>query len=148
MESETFLIPRNYRGRVRIIFNQKCGETIKYEDKRRAYDIPNDGILFTQFKDEQGFINQNFYLLENGQRTKIEELMVQDFNEEWTTERNLKEPPRDKLAIFNAGRTYSDGSSEFYICTYNELKKYDIKYDQKFDSLTTAKENHLKKLCK
>jgi hypothetical protein len=53
VESETFLIPRNYRGRVRIIFNQKCGETIKYEDKRRAYDIPNDGNLFTQFKDEQ-----------------------------------------------------------------------------------------------
>ena len=94
------------------MFNSKCGEEIQYENKRRLYKIPKDGILLTKFNDEQGYINFEFYLVdENGKRKKIQELDVRDFNEEWTTEKNPKEPSRDKLAIFHAGRTYSDGSS-------------------------------------
>ena len=112
IEPETFLIPKNYRGCVRIMFNSKCGEEIQYENKRRLYKIPKDGILLTKFNDEQGYINFEFYLVdENGKRKKIQELDVRDFNEEWTTEKNPKEPSRDKLAIFHARRTYSDGSS-------------------------------------
>lgn len=128
-EPETFLIPNGYRGKIRVIFNQKCGQPIKYEAKSRLYKIPNDGILMTQFKAEQGFINQEFYIIENGKRRKIEQLMAQAFNEEWTLEKNKREPPRNKVSIFEAGRTYSDGSSEFYICTYNQFKNYGIKYD-------------------
>jgi hypothetical protein len=31
-----------------------------------------------------------------------------------------KEPPRDKLAIFYAGRTYSNGNSEFLLKGFKE----------------------------
>jgi hypothetical protein len=148
IEPEIFLIPNSYKGKVRIIFNQNCGEPKKYEGERRVFKIPNDGILLTQFKDEQGFINQSFYVLENGRRKRIEQLRVQEFNEEWTLEKNLREPSRNTLAIFEAGRTYSDGSSEFFICTYNEFRKYDIKYDQRFDSLVIAKKSDVNKNCK
>ena len=146
-EPETFLIPNNYKGEVRIIFNQKCGEKIEYEGKNRVYHIPNDGILLTQFEDEQGFINQNFFIVENGKRKEVQQLMVQDFNEEWTLEKNPNEPPRNKIAIFHAGRTYSDGSSSFYICTYNELKEFEFKYESKRDSLIENKVNNLNKYC-
>lgn len=147
-EPETFLIPNNYKGEVRIIFNQKCGEKTEYEDKNRVYHIPNDGILLTQFEDEQGFINQKFFIVENGKRKEVQQLMVQDFNEEWTLEKNPNEPPRNKIAIFHAGRTYSDGSSSFYICTYNELKDFEFKYETKRDSLIENKVNKINKYCR
>ncbi len=147
-EPETFLIPKHYKGEVRIIFNQNCGEKIEYEDKNRIYHIPNDGILLTQFEDEQGFINQKFYIVENGIRKEVPQLMVQDFNEEWTLEKNPNEPSRDKIAIFHARRTYSDGSSSFYICTYNELNEFDFKYDTKRDSLIEDKIKTVNKYCR
>ncbi len=56
VEPEIFLIPKNYRGFVYISYNHKCGTPIKYEEDSRVYEIPNDGVLLTQFKDEQGFI--------------------------------------------------------------------------------------------
>ncbi len=148
VEPEIILISKNYRGKVRILYNQKCGEKTEYENGKRIYKIPSDGVLLTQFKDEQGFINQEYYIVNHNRRFKVNELKVQDFNDDYTIERNPNEPPRNKLAIFFAGRTYSDGSSEFYICTYNELKKMDFKYDQKFDSLINLKEKTLKKYCR
>ena len=128
------------------MFNSKCGEEIQYENKRRLYKIPKDGILLTKFNDEQGYINFEFYLVdENGKRKKIQELDVRDFNEEWTTEKNPKEPSRDKLAIFHAGRTYSDGSSEFYVSTYKDLDSlFGFKYEQKFDSIMRKKISNCK----
>ena len=145
-EPETFLIPENYRGQVFIMFNEKCGNEIKYEEDRRVYEIPNDGILMTKFEDEQGFINQEFYLVDkNGKRKKIEQLDVRDFNEEWTTEKNPNEPPRTKLGIFHAGRTYSNGNSGFYISTYKDLdSRFGFKYEQKFDSIMTMKISNCK----
>ena len=144
-EPETFLIPEKYRGKVLIVFNSKCGEEIEYENGRRIYKVPNDGILLTKFNDEQGFINQEFYLVDkNGNRKSIKQLDVRDFNEEWTTEKNPKEPSRQKLAIFNAGTTYSNGNSEFCISKYKDLEKLDFKYDQKFDSILSRKTSNCK----
>lgn len=147
VEPEIFLIPKNYRGFVYISYNHKCGKPNKYEANSRVYEIPNDGVLLTQFKDEQGFINQKFYLIDKGKRVKIEELFVQNFNEKWTLEKNKKEPPRNKLAIFYAGRTYSDGSSEFFVGTYNDLKKYDL-YKKTIESNLNKKIKSLKVKCK
>lgn len=147
VEPEFFLIPKNYRGFVYISYNHKCGKPTKYEANSRVYEIPNDGVLLTQFKDKQGFINQKFYLIDKGKRVKIEELFVQDFNEKWTLEKNKKEPPRNKLAIFHAGRTYSDGSSEFFVGTYNDLKKYDLN-EKTIKSTANKKIKSLKAKCK
>ena len=70
-EPETFLIPQNYHGYIRIIYNEKCG-THEYEGKRRLYRIPADGILITDFPSEYGEINQEYYFVDNvGKRTKI-----------------------------------------------------------------------------
>ena len=37
-----------------IIYNQKSGEKIKYEDRKRIYEIPANGILKTQFEANYG----------------------------------------------------------------------------------------------
>lgn len=49
---EIYLIPLNYKGHVIVVFNQKDGEEERFEGKKRIYNIPFTGVLFTKFKDE------------------------------------------------------------------------------------------------
>ena len=64
-EPETYLIPKGFTGRVNVIFNQKNGAAIKYENGRRIYEIPSNGILLTQIKDEYGIINHQYYYVDS-----------------------------------------------------------------------------------
>ncbi|MEO5978360.1 MAG: hypothetical protein ABIS36_22875, partial [Chryseolinea sp.] len=148
-------IPEGYIGTVLVIFNQPQGEKPEYKDGRRIYRIPQTGILFTQLKDEQGIINQEyFYISPNGHRRKLGVLDTRDFNEEWTTEKNPHEPPRDSLAVFNPGTMGTMGGSddknskvflELSLGTYNDMKNlHDLSNDY-IDSLqnTRRKKNGL-----
>lgn len=144
-EKETYLIPEGYKGTVLVIFNQPDGEKPEYEDGRRIYRIPQTGVLFTQLKDEQGIINQEyFYISPNGQRRKLGVLDTRDFNEEWTTEKNPHEPPRDSLAVFNPGTMGTMGSSDgkinkvflqLSVGTYNDIKNLHDFSNEYIDSL-------------
>jgi hypothetical protein len=131
---ERYLIPEDYRGSVMVIFNQKNGQKKEYEGRRRLYKIPSTGVLFTQFEDEQGWIDQDYYLVSiNGQRTKLSVLDVRDFKEESTTfVKNPKELLGDSLAIFNPGTIGIIGNSghadnkvfsQLWVGTYNDTKK-------------------------
>ena len=147
-EKETYLIPEGYKGTVLVIFNQPNGEKPEYEDGRRIYRIPQSGVLFTQLKDEQGIINQEyFYISPNGQRRKLGVLDTRDFNEEWTTEKNPHEPPRDSLAVFNPGTMGTMGGSDdknnkvflqLSVGTYNDMKNLHDFSNDYIDSLQNA----------
>jgi hypothetical protein len=147
-EKELYLIPEGYIGNVIVIFNQPDGEKTDYEDDRRVYKIPKTGVLFTQFKDEEGIINQEYYYVSpNGQRRKLGVLDNRDFNEEWTTEKNPHEPPRDSLAVFNPGIMGTIGSSddknskvfsELSVGTYNDMKNLHDFSNDYIDSLQKA----------
>jgi len=54
-EQEVVVVPDNYKGYIVVIFNQKNGEPIKYEEGKRVYEIPQDGILKTQFEPDEGW---------------------------------------------------------------------------------------------
>ena len=61
-EPETFLIPEDYSGGVIvIIFNQKNGSVKEYDEGRRIYRIPKNGILHTQFSPVEGVLNEKFF---------------------------------------------------------------------------------------
>lgn len=147
-EKELYLIPEGYVGKVVVIFNQADGEKPEYENDRRVYRIPETGVLFTQLKDEQGIINQEYYYVsQNGQRRKLGVLDTRDFNEEWTTEKNPHEPPRDSLAVFNPGTMGTMGNSddkdskvflELSIGTYNDMKNLHEFSNDYIDSLQNA----------
>ncbi len=147
-EKETYLIPEGYKGSVLVIFNQPDGEKPEYEKGRRIYRIPQTGILFTQLKDEQGLISQEyFYITPNKQRRKLGVLDTRDFNEEWTTEKNPHEPPRDSLAVFNPGTMGTMGSSDdknskvflqLSVGTYHDIKNLRDFGNEYIDSLQTA----------
>lgn len=144
-EKETYLIPEGYRGNVLVIFNQPDGKKPEYENGRRIYRIPSSGVLFSQFKDEEGLINQEyFYLSPSGHRRKLGVLDTRDFNEAWTIGKNPHEPPRDSLAVFNPGSMGVMGNSgdkdskvylELSIGTYNDIKNFQDFNSDYIDSL-------------
>jgi hypothetical protein len=71
-DDEIFLMPNNYQGAVYIIFNQKKGQPIKYENESRLYEIPQNGILKTQFDLNDGWHSvSKYYYIKNGKRIEI-----------------------------------------------------------------------------
>jgi hypothetical protein len=54
-EQEIIVAPKGYKGYIVIIFNQKDGQPAKYEGKKRVYEIPQSGILKTQFTANYGW---------------------------------------------------------------------------------------------
>jgi hypothetical protein len=65
-DKEMYSIPYGFTGRVVIFYNQTDGKPEKYEEGYRVLEIPEDGILKTQFKPNYGVIknsqaNQKFY---------------------------------------------------------------------------------------
>jgi hypothetical protein len=76
-EPETHLIPKDYKGYVIVIFDEKNGVPKKYENGSRVYEIPSDGVLRTQFRKQKGWIapgKVNYYYYDNSERQKLEYL--------------------------------------------------------------------------
>ena len=90
-EPETYLIPSNFTGEINILFKQNgvpykdknkygrdttytpaLGKPPKYENGRRVYEIPSDGILLTQFTPNPGFTDTKYFSVDsNGKRTLL-----------------------------------------------------------------------------
>lgn len=73
-EPEIHLIPKDYTGPVIIIFDDKQGVPAKYENGNRVYEIPQDGVLRTQFKKQQGSIapgKLKYYYYDKNERQEI-----------------------------------------------------------------------------
>lgn len=56
-EEEIYVLPENYIGYVIVIYEQENGVEKKYEGDKRVYEIPQSGILKTQFKGNYGWSN-------------------------------------------------------------------------------------------
>src|SRR3954469_1375560 len=79
-QPETYLIASGFTGRVNVIFNQKGTQPAKYENGRRIYLIPENGILLTQFAAQYGLVDhQYYYLNKNGERRPILILRDEEF---------------------------------------------------------------------
>jgi len=72
-DDEIFLLPKGHRGLVLVILNQHNGEKIRYEDtKKRVYEIPENGILKTQFTpNTDSHHPDKYFYVENEQRIEI-----------------------------------------------------------------------------
>ena len=132
-EPELFLIPGGYRGEVYIVFNKEKGEPAQYEGKRRVFRIPGNGILFTQFRQESGLSDQEYYYMgDNGRRKKLGQLYPADLPEEGTYKKNEYEPSRDSVAVFegSAGSWNRSGEPDpikyfsFFVGSYHDRKTF------------------------
>lgn len=123
-ESEIHLIPREYKGPVIIIFNEKNGVPEKYENGSRVYEIPTNGILRTRFRQQKrGYIAPDkvrYYYYNGRSRSEIIYLQsTQNINDDGKnyvfgkelsqkTVRYLVGEPGEGDAYFNALRKKID----------------------------------------
>ena len=114
-----------------IIFNQFNGAAVKYESGRRVYEIPNNGILLTQFEDEDGLINHQYYYIDSTGNRQTLKIDLED---------NISNP--SEVGIFRDGTLGVYGNSdnpkslsyqEFYVTDAKDFESYFTQgYQQKF----------------
>lgn len=68
---DIFIIPENYKGVVRVIYDQKDGAVEEFEEDKRVYRIPNNGILKTRFKVKGNSIKEGVYYYENDEKERV-----------------------------------------------------------------------------
>jgi hypothetical protein len=117
-EPETYLVPEGFTGKVNIIFNRKEGIEKKYEDGRRIYEIPNDGILLTQFTTNDGIMDRKYYYKNQSGELKLLKSLEADTT---ATDKN-------EIGIFlngisgvygNSGEPSALEYQEFLVSSYN-----------------------------
>ena len=136
-----FLIPKNYNGKLRIVYEEKCGQKLRTEDGKEIFEFPKNGILILSEK-FNGNINHKYYFVDSkGIKTEIPQAKID--------KQNLRFP---NVSILGAG-TMSDKeikigvSSDYdidavkytdFFVNQKENDDFDYKKEQKFDSLTFA----------
>ena len=150
---ERYLIPDDFRGVIYVVFDQENGMDKEYEGFRRVYRIPESGVLFTQFSENDGaYLSQDFYFVDNNDnREKIGVLYSNHFNGPNTINPRPTEPPRDSLAVFDPKTTkkiLEPNGREYYNCKALTVGRYDS--IQRFnyldpDYIEKAKRKQLKK---
>jgi len=145
-EPETYIISEGFVGKVNIIFNRKEGASPKYEGGRRVYEIPRDGVLISQFKINDGFINRNYYY-----KMKSGELrLLKKFDND-----SIHSRDRDEIGIFLDGISGVYGNSgvssalqyqEFIVSSYNLIDSfftpaYVRKFNEKIEKISALKLN-------
>jgi hypothetical protein len=126
-EPETYIIPESFTGKVNIIFNRKEGSEKKYENGRRIYEIPTDGVLLTQFTTNDGFINRKYYYKSQSGELKLLQTLEAD-----TTKAN-KSLNETEVGIFldgisgvygNSGEPSALEYQEFVVSSYKNLDSF------------------------
>lgn len=95
-EDEVFVLPDDFKGAVIVLYNKKDGQPEKYDEKgNRVYTIPENGILKTKFKFQEGWRDIK-YIRKNG--TQLRYLLPSDYvwNDTITKKKN------DSIYVFNA----------------------------------------------
>lgn len=100
-EPETIILPHGYIGAFYIVFNAQNGATPRINEGKRIYEIPSNGVLYTQMKENTGWIDselvQYFYRRPDG---SLEPITAQ-----WTTSvPDTQENRRENIiTIFGGG---------------------------------------------
>jgi hypothetical protein len=150
----TFLIPTNFRGKIVLYYGEPCGEELIKENGRYMYHIPNNGIMILKNPLETGIIDEEYYIVDSAYKKvkKLSMMFQQDFNEDYTVEKNKHEPVRNQLGVFlggtGTGITDFDHkkyfTSELYVDSWDSLRVFNnVKFDT--TSLNILKGCRLKK---
>lgn len=141
MTEQTFLIPENFEGEFRIVYNEKCGIEPKIENSHRLIEIPSNGVLI--LKTKYSYHDQNEYYLVDiaGHRTKINQT---DYGKISKGQIPVVMPlTGEGTANMNDKTEYV--FSDFYLCNkdtaYPNLGAFNEKFDELTDSLVKTCRN-------
>ena len=145
-EDTVRLIPEGYEGSVLVIFNQEDGEPKEYEDGKRIYRIPENGVLKTQFGPNYGVQNHQFFYVDKGEnRSEITFVIVQEpdsiakitdkskifaFAEDALGEGSGYDPEIGKY-IIQPARSFYIGNLLDIEKSYREKEKFTFKHQKK-----------------
>jgi|KBSSwiStaDraftv2_1062776.scaffolds.fasta_scaffold428728_2 hypothetical protein len=140
-DSADFQIPESYRGRVAVVFNQTKGQKPKYLNRRRIYEIPKNGILLTQFDYKPGFVDYQYFLVDDKGNRLLLPVYKYDYNKDRTVRYLVQDS--NKVGVFGHGTSVayaSDGSApglEVFVSTFNGLDTVEKMehFDQRVDTL-------------
>lgn len=152
-EPETFLIPANFEGKVRIVYGEECGINPSTINGRRELEIPKNGLLIIQPEFEAGIIDHEYYFVDQqGKRTPIKQ--YENYSD------GTKNIPGVRLGGSGSmGGEMPDGSfssesplaihfTDLYVYRDSTNQMSDREYslqERKVDSLTTAFVNECRK---
>lgn len=146
--SKTILIPKNFDGNLRIVYEEKCGNNYGEKDGVKILSFPESGILVLN-EDFDRHVNYDYYLIDEfGNKTEIPQIL--DFKD-----RIQKRPCILVGGSGTIGQTIEANStnrtqegitfSDFYVYNKDTINRNDFKSQQKFDSLTTKVVNECRK---
>jgi len=128
-EPEIHLIPKGYKGSVIITFEDSIGAEATYDNGKRVYNVPTNGILRTKFKErEKGFIADKdllFYYVNANERLPlkvIHEIQNHKMDESDTNVYVFRFQNSDRMIAYLVG-------------TLNDRSKYYQQLTNRIDSL-------------
>ncbi len=128
-EPETFLIPQNYRGQIAVFYNETCGQETVYENGRRIYKLPESGVLITKFKENRGYLDQKFYLVDqNASKTEIPRFNRRNFDAEQRDRSRFPSISVQNFTKDSVGAFWAYGS-ETYLLSKDSLSYEITSYD-------------------
>ncbi len=71
----TFLIPSNYEGTLRIIFDEDCGIKPKVENGRQILKFPKNGVLILNTSADSETGNEYYLIDDKGNKTKVNQIL-------------------------------------------------------------------------
>jgi hypothetical protein len=75
-DKEIFLIPRNFKGKFRIVYETKCGIKPRVEQGSRVLEIPDNGLLIIRSRFKTGIVDHEYYFQDSGKRIHINEMQT------------------------------------------------------------------------
>ena len=128
-ETEIFLLPKGYQGAVYIIYNQKNGQLVKYDNGSRLYEVPPEGIIRSQFGPNDGWSSflKCYYVESDGKRRS--EIPFE-------TENKNRKNDTLQACCLSAGTSFKNGGkpvvySMFYIGTKQAIDSASIKEEKR-----------------
>lgn len=130
---KTFLIPADFEGTLRIVYEEKCGVKLHKENGRQILQFPESGVLILDEKFDGGINNEYFLIDSNGKRTKVEQSI------------EYKDKPKKLPFILVGGAGTLGGDekdkgitfSDFYLYNKDTTQIEDYKQMQRLESMTT-----------
>ena len=105
-KDENVIIQDNYEGGIIVLCGEKTGSIEKYNtENERVYEIPQNGILKTKFKFQDGKRYDTKYFYKNGKELRY----LWPSDKVWADTTNVKSIYKDSIYIY--GYSYSN---DFY----------------------------------
>lgn len=128
-KDEIFVLPNDFEGAVIVLYNEENGQPEKYDKEgNRVYIIPENGLLKTKFKFQEGWRDIK-YIQEKG--IQLRYLLPSDnvWNDTITKKKN------DSIYVFNA--SHSD-NYWFLVGRINDIDSLGKEMDKKWQPLSNS----------